>query len=124
MYIPDRGVKETDYSLSIGMCKVRRGRGSFACPCLTASRRAGGAQGAVGEMPGEEEETGQGRWLCLFFGGGISLSARRGLAGDTVSLRAAPAPASHCEQGQPCRGGEETQLSSAESVCLDFVIRS
>lgn len=60
---------------------------------------------------------------CLF-GAAISLSARRGFAGAVVSLQAAPTPARHCEQWHPCRGGEETQLSSVESVCLDFVIRS
>lgn len=65
----------------------------------------------------------EGRWLCPS-GASVSLSARRGLAGATVSLRAAPTSARRRERGHPCRGGEDTQLSSVESVCLDFMIRS
>lgn len=47
MYVFDTGTKERDYSLSIGMYKVRRVRSSFPYLCLTAWRRAVGAQGAV-----------------------------------------------------------------------------
>lgn len=47
VYLSDAGMKERGYSLSLGMYKVRSGRGSFTYLCLMPSRRAVGAQSAV-----------------------------------------------------------------------------
>lgn len=40
VYLFGTGMKETDFSLSVGMYKVRRVRGSFTYRCLKKQRRA------------------------------------------------------------------------------------
>jgi len=105
---------------SPSICEVRRvGAASQISPdaveksCGGTGCRAGDPPPASAKARPQEEERVRGSrsWLC-------EEGARRGCGVGTGSSHPS------CEQGDPCRGGEETQLLAAERVRLGFWIRS